>query len=234
MASEYYKWLARDVKPEEEKVLTREEKWNNWWYYHKLHVIIGILCLLFAANMGYDMWHNARNKPDYTIAYVGSTPLPDDTAEALELAFAGLGEDLNGNGRVQVELLSYAMPDDQTTSASMLLMLNIETVESMIFLLEDPEGFCATYPVLAGVDGTMPDETGDELQRWYRWADCPVLASLELGTFRIPLADGVAEGDSRRIMENICIARRGLWGDESSDTIRGALGLWEAMTAGAK
>ena len=249
MASEYYKWLARDVKPEEKKELTREEKWRNWWYYHKWHVVIGLICLIFMANIGYDMIHNAQNQPDYKIAYVGTTALPDDTVEALELAFATLGEDLNDNGKVQVELLSYELLDEEASgqpsmdensaergyNASMMLLMNIETVESMIFLLEDPAAFSANYPVLTRVDGTKVDDTPDsDVPTYYRWADCPVLTSLELGTFEIPLVGETAIGDSQLAMANIYVARRGLWDDGSNDTIEGALRLWDAMTEGAK
>lgn len=248
MASEYYKWLARDVKPEEKRELTREEKWKNWWYYHKIHVVVGILCVIFMVNIGYDMWHNATNKPDYKIAYVGTSTLPDDTVEALETAFATLGEDLNGNGKVQVELLSYQLYDEENSgkpsmdensaergyNASMLLLMNIETVESMIFLLEDPAAFAANYPVLVSVDGVKEEESEEPLQMYYRWADCPVLAGLELGTFEIPLVGETAVGDSQLAMAEICVARRGLWDDESNDRIRGALRLWDVMTEGAK
>ena len=98
MAGEYVRWLARDVKPLEKKELTPEEKRRNWWDYHKWHVLIAVVCLVFAVDLVSDVVHNARNKPDYKIAYVGSTDLPEDTARALETALAALGEDLNGNG----------------------------------------------------------------------------------------------------------------------------------------
>lgn len=202
MASEYYKWLARDVKPEEKKVLTREEKWHNWWSYHKWHVVIGIFCVIFIANIAYDIASNARNEPDYKIAYVGSTALPEDTVEALELAFAALGEDLSGNGEVRVELKSYVL-SEQSEDASMLLLMNIETVESMIFLLEDPEGFAADYPILTGTP------------LYHRWTDCPVLEELDL-----PL-------------ETLSIACRGLWNNEGTQTTEGALRLFDRLTGKA-
>ena len=107
MAGEYVRWLARDVKPLEKKELTPQEKRRNWWDYHKWHVVLALVCLVFAVDLISDVVHNARNKPDYKIAYVGSTDLPEDTARALETALAALGEDLNGNGNVQVELLEY-------------------------------------------------------------------------------------------------------------------------------
>lgn len=249
MAGEYYRWLARNEQPEEKKEMTPAEKRRNWWDYHKWHVVIAIVCLLLVGDVISDAVRNSRNQPDYKIAYVGQTGLPDDTREALEEAFAQLGEDLNGNGKVQVELTEYLLYDgtgvenpalqeesaERGYNASMLLQLNVETVESMIFLLEEPEVFQANYPILTRVDGTRPDETPDsDVPLWYRWSDCPVLTDLELGTFEIPVVDGMAVGDSQLAMQDICIACRGLWDDGSNDTIDGALRLWEILTEGAK
>ena len=112
MAGEYVRWLARDVKPMEKKELTPQEKRRNWWDYHKWHVVIAIVCLILAADLVSDVVHNIRNKPDYTIAYVGYTELPDDLARAVETAIATKGEDLNGNGQVQVELVQYQLFDE--------------------------------------------------------------------------------------------------------------------------
>ena len=246
MAGEYYRWLARNEKPEEKKELTPEEKRRNWWDYHKWHVVIGIVCVILMLDLIGDVLHNVRNKPDYKIAYVGYTDLPDDIAEALENAFAGLGEDLNGNGKVQVELLEYQLyresdsinPAEQEQgaemgyNASMLLTTNIELVESMIWLLEEPEDFNAHYPILCHADGTLPGgETEAPLH--YRWSGCPVLTSLELGTFQIPVIDGVLDGDCQKALENIAVARRGLWDDGTNDTIEGNIRLWETITEGA-
>lgn len=248
MASEYFKWLARDVKPEEERVLTPQEKRRNWWDYHKWHVVIGIVCLIFAIDIGASVIRNSRNEPDYTIAYVGVTALPEDTVDALELAFAQVGEDVNGNGKVQVELIEYLLYEEtdeinpalqeqsaeQGYNASMLLAMNVEMVESMIFLLEDPESFQASYQILARVDGSLPDETPDsDVPLYYKWTDCPVLTGLDLGTFEIPVVGDTALGDSQSAMANIYVACRGLWDDGTNDAINGALRLWDILTEGA-
>lgn len=246
MAGEYYRWLARNEKPEETRELTPEEKRRNWWDYHKWHVVVGIVCAILVLDLVGDVMHNVRNKPDYKIAYVGFTDLPDGVAEALENALAELGEDLNGNGKVQVELTEYLLYDESAAenpameeqnaemayNASMLLTTNIELVESMIWLLEDPELFGSTYPILCHPDGTLPDgETDAPL--YYSWSDCPVLTGLELGTFEIPVINGAIEGDCQMAMEHISVARRGLWDDGSNDMIEGAIRLWETMTEGA-
>ena len=244
MAGEYFRWLARDVKPMEKKELTPQEKRRNWWDYHKWHVVIALVCLVFAVDLVSDVIHNARNKPDYKIAYVGSTDLPEDTARALEDALAGLGEDLNGNGNVQVELIEYQISagtsdpsamEQQAELAynnSMLLTMNIEMVDSMIFLLEDPEAFSANYPILCHADGTLPGgETDAPL--YYSWSACPVLTGLELGEFQIPGISGMITGDSQKAMSNLYVARRGLWEDARTDYSDGAVRLWEVLTEGA-
>lgn len=250
MAGEYYRWLARNEQPEAKKELTPAEKRRNWWDYHKWHLVIGAVCVLLLCSLISDMVHNSGNKPDYTIAYVGTTTLPDDTRRALEEAFAQVGEDLNGNGKVQVDLVEYLLYDDaaeeinpalqeeraeRAYNASMLLQLNVETVESMIFLLEDPELFQANYHILTRVDGTKPGETPDSDQPlWYEWGSCPVLTAMDLGTFEIPVVGGTATGDSQLALAHICIARRGLWDDAPSDRTDGALRLWDILTEDAK
>ena len=246
MAGEYVRWLARDVKPAEKKELTKEEKRRNWWDYHKWHVVIAVVCLILAADRVFDMVRNARNEPDYTIAYVGVTALPVDLIEAVEEAVAEHGEDLNGNGKVQVELMEYQLYDENAAenpaqqeenaerayNASVLLTLNIETVDSMIYILEDPELFGSTYPILCHTDGTLPEE-GSDAPMYYLWKDCPVLAGLELGTFQLPGIYGPIEGDCQSAMSGLAVARRGLWDDEPGEKINGAIRLWEILTEGA-
>ncbi len=242
MAGEYVRWLARDVKPMEKKELTPQEKRRNWWDYHKWHVVIAIACLLFAVVQVSGVVHSARNKPDYTIAYVGYTELPDDLARALETAIATKGEDLNGNGQVQVELVQYRFFDEradtdpalweQAYSASMQLTSSIEMVESMIYLLEDPAAFNASYPILCPTDGTHPGE-GSDAPMYYLWKDCPVLAGLELGDIVLPADDGSIVLDCQKAMANIAVARRGLWDDPPTERTDGAIRLFALLTEGA-
>lgn len=246
MSGEYVRWLARDVKPREKKELTPEEKRRNWWDYHKWHVVIAIVCLIFAADLIGDVVRNARNEPDYRIAYVGSADLPADTARALETALAQYGEDLNGNGKVQVEVLTYPLgvsesdnPGTMQQNAEMayntalLLTTNVELVESMIFILEDPAAFSASYPILCHADGTLPGQGETDAPLYYPWTGCPILAGLELGQFEIPGIHGMIAGDSQMAMAPLYVARRGLWDDASTEFSDGAVRLWEVLTEGA-
>ena len=121
---------------------------------------------------------------------------------------------------------------ERAYNASVLLALNIETVDSMIYILEDPERFGATYPILCHTDGALPEE-GSDAPMYYLWKDCPVLAGLELGTFQLPGIYGTIEGDCQTAMSGLAVARRGLWDDEPGEEINGAIRLWEKLTEGA-
>ena len=247
MAGEYVRWLARDVKPREKQELTPEEKRRNWWDYHKWHVIIAILCVVLIGDVIYGAVQNSRNRPDYVVAYVGQTALPDSLRERLEEGLAQLGEDLNGNGKVQVQVRQFviaaesgnpvfAMEDtERGYASSMLLQGNIETVESMIFLLEDPALFQATFPILCRADGTLVEDTPEsQVPLFYRWADCPALTGLQMPNFEVPVISGTIEGDCQKALAELGVARRGLWDDGMNDSIRGAIALWERITEGVK
>ena len=247
MAGEYVRWLARDVKPREKIELTPDQKRRNWWHYHKWHVVLAILCVVLIGDVIHDAVRNSRNKPDYVVAFVGQTGLPDSLARVMEEGLAQLGEDLNGNGTVRVELRQFVLSDGNSDSAfviqdtessyasSLLLQGNIETVESMIFLLEDPEVFGAAFPILCRADGTLLEDTPDsDVPIYYRWGDCPLLAALELPNFEVPVVDGMVEGDSQAALANLGVARRGLWDDGTNDQIRGSIALFEKITEGAK
>lgn len=208
MAGEYVRWLARDVKPVEKKELTPEEKRRNWWAYHKWHVVLAVAALILAANLVFDAVSNVRSAPDYTITYVGSEPLPESVVPALEEIIASLGEDLGGSEQVQVEILEFMLREGETATVfndGLQLTLTIETGESVLYLLEDPELFAETYPILC------PD--GDSL--YYLCGDCPALASLEE-------------------LRPIALARREIWEEEPSEKTAAALRLFDALTEGAE
>ena len=170
MASEYLKKKYRDVKPDAPLELTKTEKWKNWWHYYKWHVGSALVLLAITGSI---MWNTlSRAEPDYKIAYVGSSRLPEDTAAALETAFASLGEDLNGDGKIAAALTQYVSDSGtpgMSAAAQVSLMGDILECESYFFLLEDPEGFQRDYEVLQ--EGWLPMEHGLFLARRTFWED---------------------------------------------------------------
>lgn len=236
MASEYLKWKYRDVKPREKAELTPAEKRKNWWHYHKWHVGIGVLVAGIAASI---LWGAlSRVEPDYQVAYVGANALPEDTAAAIEASFAALGEDLNGDGQVVVQLSQYTSADGAdvqlAAAAEVTLMADLMDCESYFFLLEDPEQFQKKYHSLRRLDGTLPEEADSSAEgTCLAWSGCPVLAGMDLGSYSCQLLGETVTGDSGELVSGLYLARRGFWTEKTSEYPEGCDALWDKLTEGA-
>ena len=239
MASEYLKQKYKDVKPDPPKELTPEEKRKNWWYYHKWHVVGGIVLALLAANLIWDVTGRGKPKPDYQVGYVGSLSLPDDTVSAMGAALAAYGEDLNGDGQVLVRIRQYVSNADGDPSAvsaiAVQLIADVSEQESFLFLLEDPESFQRYYRALSYRDGSLPPEEDNSVDNMaLRWEDCPVLAGLDLGDYTHEMFGiGTITGSSQELLSDLYIARRGFWEGTEPEYAENYTALWEALTEGA-
>ena len=204
-------------------------------------MLIGAVLLIAAGNIVYTMLGIGQVKPDYQIAYVGSAALPDETAAALEEALAQLGEDANSDGRVVVRINQYADGSTSDTAdaayynmaATAKLMADITGRESYFFLLEDPQAFQQNYHALRRLDGTLPSDTDRDWENCcIRWADCPALAELELGSYEENMLNQTLDGESQALLGEMYIARRGFWTDESSANVEACDALWDVITEG--
>ena len=91
---------------------------KNWLHYHWLYLIIAAVVLWVGISWLANALHWGETLPDYQIAYVGKSALPEDTAHAIEAAFAQYGEDLNGDGIVSVKLNQYVSDTEDVENAS--------------------------------------------------------------------------------------------------------------------
>lgn len=140
-----------------------------------------------------------RPEPDYRIGYVSKTALPEEVLDDLRSRLEGLGEDVNGDGRVMVELLTYiigfddaSMLDVNVTSAGITrLTVDLPAGRVYVLLLDDPEGFQGHIGALSYLDGTvLLDNHAHGAVDWtemvYAWDDCPVLAIIYSVSIRKP------------------------------------------------
>lgn len=170
MASEYLKWKYRDVQPEKPLELTKKQRRQNWWHYHKWYVLIGVAVVLIGADWGWNIL--TRVTPDYQIAYVGSVPLREGDGASWETQLAAFGTDCNGDGKVVVQLKQYLSSYEDvmyTAAANVRLLADLDGRESYFFLLEDPEKFQADYEVLE--EDWFPVTGGLYLARRTFWGD---------------------------------------------------------------
>lgn len=238
MASEYLKWKYRDVRPEERPELTPRERRSNWWHYHKWHVALAAVLLLIMLDVGKSVLGLGAVHPDYQVAYVGGAYLPDETAAALEQALAAYGEDINGDGRVAVQLNRYlvdAVGDEGAAYASanrVKLMADLERSDSAFFILEEPETFQFQYQILRKLDGTLPTGYERDVSDCYLpWSECPVLASLDLGKYTATVLGESVTGSSGEWLSEMFFARRGYWAEQKYAAAYDA--MWNILTEGA-
>ena len=240
MASECLKWKYRDVQPDEPITYTAAQRRKNWWHYHRWHVVIAAVLLLIALDVGRSALHIGEARPDVQVAYVGSSPLPDDTAAALESALASLCGDASGDGTAVVRVNQYILASGEGDAASYAaasaarLIGDLESCDSGLFLLEDAETFQKSYMILSRTDGTLP--TGYEADFsdcFLRWADCPALTGLELGSYTAAILGETVTGSSQELLSGLYIARRGFWSDKTVEYPEALDALWAELTKGA-
>lgn len=221
MASEYYKWLARDVKPEQERVLTKAEQRRNWWYYYKYYVLTGVILAGIGISLLCSWLGVGQIKPDYRIAYAGTVSLSEEAAEAIEAAFARLGKDENGDGKVTIQVnqyVSHSTGDSDSLyyaeAAAAKLIGDITDCDSYFFLLEDPEGFQRSMHVLCNADGSLPKDTelSAEGRAW-------------------PITDFAALADLPEECSGLYLGRRGFWTEDTVNYLEGCEALWNSLRA---
>ena len=205
---------------------------KNWLHYHWVYLVIAAVVLWVGISWLANALHWGETLPDYQIAYVGKSSLPDDTARAIESAFAQYGEDLNGDGAVCVRLNQYVSDTEDKENAStyalaaqMQFLSDMNAEDSYFLLLDDPAHFQLDYQALANWDGTPPGNNDyTAAGKTVCWADCPSLAT-------------TVTGKNAELVENLYLGRRAFYEDakakKAARAREGAERLWQNLTKGA-
>ena len=230
-----------DLKPDAPRQLSKKEKAANWWYYHRLHVAIGAAVLALLLWLAADFF--GRTLPDYQIGLVTSRYIPETALAELGQALSAYGQDLNGDGRVVVQVNDYQLSlggEEEAASSSAAssaagvdvytqmagyttLTGDMTARTSLIFLTDDPESLQASFGLLAAADGSLPPEgAGLEQVQLFAFSDCPALAGLDLSE------------EARACFEDFYIARRGFaQGQTLAEYPQENQALYQLLTAGA-
>ena len=119
-----------------------KKKLQNFWYYHKVHVII-ILAVL-AAGLWFCLQDRKTTVPDYHAAIVSPRGCPDEQLAKLRSVLEGAGQDQNGDGLVSVTVQVYRFAigeDGQERTEIAKLDADLVGKQSGVFFVEDPEKF---------------------------------------------------------------------------------------------
>ena len=198
---------------------------KNWLHYHWVYLVIAAVVLWVGISWLANALHWGETLPDYQIAYVGKNSLPEDTARAIESAFAQYGEDLNGDGAVCVRLNQYVSDTEDKENAStyalaaqMQFLSDMNAEDSYFLLLDDPAHFQLDYQALANWDGTPPgDSDYTAAGKTVCWADCPALAEADLGTYQTTVLGTTVTGENAELVENLYLGRRAFYEDAKAE-----------------
>ena len=170
---------------------TKKDKWNNFWFYHKTHVIVAVIAALFVAYMVYDMVTKVH--PDYNVAILTSKTIPSDLSDQLGDEIEKYGEDLNGDGEVVVQMNVFeiaqgeaanTMDPNMQMAGIVKFQGDVQTGDSYIYLTDD-DSFVA-YGTEEGMftylDGSQPEEGAKDYENMrLPMSECKGLADTEIG-----------------------------------------------------
>lgn len=141
MAREF---LLRGVDPEEllpppkpEAPKTPQGKWENFWYHYKWHFWGGLFFAVVLVVLVVQLF--TRNPADYDILMVTENALLDNQLQVIEQELAAYGEDLDGDGTVEVNIQNcfLASPGSQQYySNQQVLQSRIFAGDVMLFIWE--------------------------------------------------------------------------------------------------
>lgn len=231
--------LAKLIKTSPEENMTKAEKASNWWYYRKWYVVGGIVAALVLFHLIGTLLGFWTTDPDLQIAYIGRQMLHDSTVAALEREFAAIAGDYNGDGKVVVQINLYSITGqiDENTAGiyeygdELPLIGDIAAGGSFLFLTDDPDSLQQWVHVLSDLDGNVPaDDDYSTDDKVIAWADCPILANMELGEYDATygFADAIMR-DSQEFLSEFYIGRRYYIENKIPDNYEKYCELWDTI-----
>ena len=191
-------WLLRGVDPEElkpaEKItapITPKGWLENFWYHHKWAFLGGLFALVVGVVLVVQLV--TRDLPDYHVLLMTKQTYIDTDVQALEQTLAAYGQDLDGDGKVEVSIQNCRIAKDtnqQYNSGFQMVQAHLMAGDVLFFVwdesaykmfmdgldnvLEEGVTFLTPLPATAGVEqeGTLYNWSGhpcrgeESLQRY--------------------------------------------------------------------
>ena len=170
---------------------TRKDKWNHFWYYYRVHVIVGLIAAAFVGFLICDMV--TKVQPDYNIGVISSYLIPSDISEQLSEELEKYGCDRNGDGDVVVQVNVYEIAQGEAAENTdpnmqiagyVKLSGDLQTGGSYIFLTDDASfvAYGTEEGMFSYLDGSIPEEGATDYENMrLPVSECKGLAGTEIG-----------------------------------------------------
>ncbi|MCI1965596.1 MAG: hypothetical protein LKJ17_05620 [Oscillospiraceae bacterium] len=169
---------------------TPKKKWENFWYYHKWHMLIVLLAAGLLAFVLHDLM---RPEADYEIGLITTATYPQEAVELLEQSIGEYGEDLNGDGRVLVQIDSFTLdPEDSVSEMQVANQVKLDADLSSggcLLFLTDEKSFLHQQEqnrLFAKTDGSTPAKGENDPEQMR----IPLSGLKALSKLSYPMQDG--------------------------------------------
>ncbi|MDO5601704.1 MAG: hypothetical protein Q4G07_02940 [Oscillospiraceae bacterium] len=246
MASPRY---TRNIRPEDLQTPSSappdgKKKWENFWYYHKWHVLLGAVGLIVAVMLIYSFCSIV--KPDYQITLLSPVSRSSAALEELEKQFSAFGKDLNGDGKVIVQVQQYTLASTEKDLQMMNPQINMagtaqlqgdaQVGSTVIFLTDDFDALQKKTEFFTDLnDPYAPFDAASSTGVYYLpWTSCLPLSQLDMGS--VTALDGQTQLSIEDEFSNTVFCLRLITGTELENDVyfqqyyADCLELFQALT----
>ena len=139
-------WLLRGVDPEELKPTPKDEgpqtprsKWENFWYHHKLKFWLITFAVVVLIILVVQIIR--RDDPDYRVLFITEQPYLDKELDELASYLEQFGDDLDGDGKVEVRVQNCCINADQSRNSGIQQIQAHLINGDRLFFVWDPEAY---------------------------------------------------------------------------------------------
>ena len=172
--------MAQKGYPREMPDMTPQQRRDNWWRYHWLHVLCIVLAVITLVGIAWERFTSVE--ADCSVALVTRYAAAPDEIASLQAALEKAASDTNGDGEVHVAINAIQIDyksTDLDDGAIQVMRTNVDKLnadfymnQSGIFLLDDPESFQTNHEALRYLDGSEPPEgASDWVNMTIPWKD---------------------------------------------------------------
>ena len=162
--------ISGHLKSRAGELMTAKKSFENFWYYHKNHVIIGCVLAVFVIIISYQML--SKTNYDNAVVVAGNIPatLADDTQFVKDIS--PVFKDVNGDGEVNINttFIPFGGEIGSTTDAEMALAYPQQL--QAVLAADDANIFIVTEDILIsyGRDKAFADVS--DIQQELGLTDC--------------------------------------------------------------
>lgn len=137
----------RDTRPDIGVIIAMKEKMSfkkkleNYWFYYKIHTIAAVFILVLV--IGFIHEQVSKPKYDYHIGIIDTQGFDQDSLDSLQAEFEACAADRNGDGKIQIQLLTYAVDESESANPQQVMATqtqlfgDVELGTSVIFIYSD-------------------------------------------------------------------------------------------------